>query len=71
MDNIKDNYKAAANAAEAAAADKGLLKPPGYKPILYQPANKIESEDLIDKVTQDKLQCSFTLWVMHREQNMF
>lgn len=52
-------------------ADKAALKPPGYKAIQYQPAQKIESEDKMDKVPQDKLQRGYTLWVMIREQNMY
>ena len=57
--------------ATNAGPDKSHLKPPGYKPILYQPANKIESEDKMDTVPQDKLQRGYTLWVMVKDQNMY
>jgi hypothetical protein len=35
--------------------DKAQYKPPGYKPIVYAPAQKIESEAKMDKVPQDNL----------------
>ena len=48
--------------------DKAQYKPPGYKPIVYAPAQKIESEAKMDKVPQDNLQRGWTLWVMFRDQ---
>ena len=68
MEDKKDNFTRSLGEGGPKDIDKSQFKPPGYKPIVYQPAHKIENEAKMDKVPQDKLQRGYVLWVMFRDQ---
>jgi hypothetical protein len=44
------------------------FKPDGYKPLPYAPQAKIENEAQMDTINKTKLEHSYTMWVMIRDQ---
>lgn len=48
--------------------DKAQYKPPGYKQLTYAPKQKLQNESELAKLPKTKLEKSYSLWVMIREQ---
>ena len=68
MEDKKEFTRTLGESGPNSNIDKSQYKPAGYKPLVYAPAQKIESEAKMDKVPQDNLQRAWTLWVMFRDQ---
>jgi hypothetical protein len=53
--------------ADFPTGDKAQYKPAGYKQLIYNPKQKLQTEEDLSKLKKTQLEKEYSLWVFIRE----